>query len=96
MYPSKQSIPNPERLRGCEIAEHNPKPNPHTIVFMNPSQNVSGKDTFWGRKTSLIRKSGTGPGLGLPQMREAQLKGAGKLAGVGWATAADWGAGCDM
>ena len=35
-------------------------------------------------------------GLGLPQMREAQLAGAGQLPGVGWATAADWGAGCDM
>lgn len=35
-------------------------------------------------------------GLGLPQMREAQLAGAGSLPGVGWATAADWGAGCDM
>jgi hypothetical protein len=34
-------------------------------------------------------------GLGLPQMREAQMAAA-ELPGVGWATAADWGAGCDI
>jgi len=34
-------------------------------------------------------------GLGLAQFREAQMAAA-KLPNVGWATAADWGAGCDI